>query len=261
VARKSLRHFSELESWHQPLTLLSISWFGEDAIQREETLPAMYAFPPPLTTLIFPQKFVFDGLLYLLTLLIHLVEASSESLTLLVTQLSAISKLPEPTTSMDRSLLEHHDGIRSLIEQLLHSLLEESKSFLSDLEQTDQMISTKLCKRQQMETQPPPLIEQVKPTSRDPRESKKLPVDEIILCSHIILFFISILRILPEEISSPDLIQAIQLLLPRGSWWLPKRILLAYLAFQDEVSPRLAALPLIFSDCRSIRFERRTSSL
>lgn len=74
--------------------------------------------------------------------------------------------------------------------------------------------------------------------------NSQFPLDELIISTHIILFLISFLRFLTQyekenEIENPHsikILSTIQQLFPRGTWWLPKRILMAYLAIQDEVN-------------------------
>jgi hypothetical protein len=145
------------------------------------------------------------------------------------------------TTNSDQS------GSLIILERIVLALLEESKSFLPDLEQTDEFVARKLCKKhlQSMEVENPMREREVQ-TRSEAQENRKLPVEEIILCSHMILLFVSILHIVPCGEWKDQLVKNVQSLLPRCSWWMPRRILLAYLALQDEVQ---YSFPHFLFDC------------
>jgi hypothetical protein len=127
-------------------------------------------------------------------------------------------------------------GSQVILERIVCALLEESRSFLADLEQTDEFVSRKMCKKhlKSVNVENPMVVGEIQNGDQH-HETKTLPVEEIILCSHIILLFVSILHIFPDDEWKSQLLKNTQRLLPRESWWMPRRILLAYLALQDEV--------------------------
>lgn len=201
------------------------------------------------------QKFIFDGLLYLLTLLLNLVEAIPNHV-----QNEALQKLSNIVLKLDnkQTPLESTQTHENFLRYLLAIINRLSSSLLSDLEQTDQLLSRKLCKKHliaiggddlhknRVESRKQSLITEV-------NDTKKLPVDDIILCAHVILIFRTVLGQIPNDGSKDSLRHGIQSLLPRSSWWLPKRILMAYLALQDEVKDFL--LPNILISFRLTPFE------
>ena len=158
-----------------------------------------------------------------------------------------------------------NNSIDNFIRYLISRIILESECFHNDLESTDQTISMKLCKQQaklqSLSTQspsppPPPSSSSSSPNSIVIQEGSllnssnnshnnktvksKFPLDELIISTHLILLLISILRLFSHDEKEFDNISnkitQIQQLFPRGTWWLPKRILMAYLAIQDEVS-------------------------
>lgn len=186
-------------------------------------------------------------MLYLLTFLLNIVEAVPQNLILdMYTKFNLTAKTfgssPSPKNVNGRHMLHY----------LLTVITKLSASVMSDLEQTDELLTRKLCKKHLKAIGSENIDNSLCTTkympSRENDESKKLPVDDIILCSHFILIFRSLLHQLTrEENEEADALRRdLQSSLPRCSWWLPKRILLAYLALQDEVRYSSVSLKILF---------------
>jgi len=172
------------------------------------------------------QRVLFDSELYLLTLLSNIVEAHP----LCIDELLAVNvqaRVDELNISryMTKLKLCNPETRFTFVDFLVSMLLKESLVLLKDFAETDKSM-IKLSN-----------ISVETANIATPAHADRLPVSEIIISAHICLLLVAIVfqREEGQGISTDDLKAAVKAELPRCSWWLPVRVLKAFLALQGQV--------------------------
>jgi len=267
IIRSSLEEFSALRAARMET---------KRALARDQDIGSDFSSEKKSIVL---DKFIFDGTLYLLTLLTNLVEVipkenilySEKEVDTVVDKVHASKRAAlerllrtsencDDTISGSQQLVAPRCGgnVDTVGALLLRILSTETDHLLEDFEKTDAVMFVGSCRQEQTDKRVPTACIE---SATQKGDNSSLPIDEIVLATHACLLICTLrdatdyygLYQMNENSETSvcdnsfvmkqheykciqlelNALKNISTFLPRQSWWLPLRVLKAYLSLQD----------------------------
>ena len=214
------------------------------------------------------DKFVYDGILYALTLLCNLVEINDETKKGTLLESIVVDTQQEGASQRCEMLLSHKlkmslDCVEvNFVDFLLKAFEYETRNLIHDFRDIPTSVATtpQVNDKSKLVTSSSCLVEspvvdkgvvdnvknemtpprsfsslvQSPPSSSSIKKSSNLPLDEIVVATHLVLLLHAISSSLVDKKDHQE--QNIRCRLPSQTWWLPVRVLKAYIALQDQTA-------------------------